>query len=239
MAEAAAATAALGPSYPGPAPSPGICSWARPLTPTRLTSLGDRPQRPSFSPLKISLSLHSLYPNLQSHIGKSLSSSPKSAFLSLSQVIFSLLIFQSLFQKPFHRFQSLPSAWLIEDLSLIHFPPLKLDFMVLYFATLPPIASVLRIIASAWQHPNLGSAQLSAFSMPVQRPLNTAGEKYSGSQICATINSWSSASTTPSVLTHNPTVFRGCSLSHLHSSPFKPLFSSNHQLLYLLLSLSR
>lgn len=130
MAEAAAATAALGPSYPGPAPSPGICAWARPLTPTRLTSLGDRPQRPS-SPLKISLSLHSLYPNLQSHTGKSLSSSPKSAFLSLSQVILSLLILQSLFQKPFHRFQSLPSAWLIEDLSLIHFSPLRLDLMVL------------------------------------------------------------------------------------------------------------
>lgn len=60
-----------------------------------------------------------------------------------------------------------------------------------------------RIVASAWQHQNLGSVQLSAFSIPVPRQLNTAGENYSTSQICATINSQSLACTRPSVLTQN------------------------------------
>lgn len=167
-----------------------------------------------------------------SHTGKSLGPNFSSAFPSLSQVVLCLLALQSLFQKPFHRFQSLPSAWFIEDLSLIHFILLRPDLMVLNFATLLPIASVLRIVASAWQHPNLGSVQLSAFSMPAQRQLNTAGENYSLSQICATINSWSPASMRPSVLTHNSTVSLGCSFPHAPQQPFQPALSSKFQLLH-------
>lgn len=137
---------------------------------------------------------------------KSTGSNPQICLSVTSQFCLPLLIVQSLFQQPFHMFQSFPRAWLVGDLPLILFTQLRPDLMVLYFATLWPIASVSRIVASAWQHSNLESVQLSAFSMPVPRQLNTAGENYSTSQICATINSWSPASTRPSVLTHNPTM---------------------------------
>lgn len=136
---------------------------------------------------------------------KSTGSNPQICLSVTSQFCLPLLIVQSLFQQPFHMFQS-SRAWLVGDLPLILFTQLRPDLMVLYFATLWPVASVSRIVASAWQHSNLESVQLSAFSMPVPRQLNTAGENYSTSQICATINSWSPASTRPSVLTHNPTM---------------------------------
>lgn len=103
-------------------------------------------------------------------------------------------------------FQRFPMDQLIEDLSLIVFTVLRPDFMAFYFAPFLPIASVPRIVAYPWQHPNLGTVQLSAFSTPVPRQLNTAGENCPTSQICATINSWSLASTKPSVLTYNSTM---------------------------------
>lgn len=76
-------------------------------------------------------------------------------------------------------FQTFPMAGLLEGLSLILFTQLGgPDLMVVYFALFLPTASVPRIVAYAWQHPNLGSVQLSAFSMSVPRQLNTAGEKH-------------------------------------------------------------
>lgn len=76
-------------------------------------------------------------------------------------------------------FRSFPTASFIEHLCLILFTLLGgPDLTILYFAPFLPIASVPRIVAYAWHHPNLGSVQLSAFSISVPRQLNTAGEKH-------------------------------------------------------------